>query len=132
MTGTDTIDRLTAKVHSRPPNTWEGILCNKIALYLRALSLDGFPVIWFHVPNEAGKSGARYGASLNAMGRIAGAPDYVVIVPNKILLIEAKADKGRLSPRQSDFRTWCNIHGDKLKVHYNVVYNIDDLIALLG
>lgn len=105
--------KLLSKIGNRSPKTAEGILSHRIAVLLRNMVLDGAPIVWFHVPNEAGRSGIRYGMALNAMGRIAGAPDYVVSAPKGVIFFEAKTEKGKLSEAQKDFQKWCEIVGTK-------------------
>ena len=104
----------------------ESILCNRIAIYLRNKCLDGLRLIWFHVPNES-NGGARYGKKLNAIGRIAGAPDYVLMTKDKTCLVEVKTDKGILSKNQKIFSSWCSF----CNVDYVVVRSLEEMEAVV-
>lgn len=118
---------LMSKIGSKCPNTPEGILSHKIAVLLKNKTLDGDPIVWFHVPNEAGKSGVRYGMALNSMGRIAGAPDYVITTPKGTLFMEVKAENGNLSEKQKAFKAWCDIVGTRY-IEVKDVETVEDLV----
>lgn len=115
------------RVGLRPSKHKEARLCQEIALALRNACLDGKKIVWFHVPNES-NGGARFGRSLNAIGRIAGAPDYVLITEGSTLLVEVKTDTGKLSQNQRMFSAWCEDCG----VKYRTVRSLEEFNTLLG
>lgn len=118
---------LMSKVGGKCPNTSEGILSHRIAVLLKNKTLEGLPIVWFHVPNEAGNSGVRYGMALNSMGRIAGAPDYVITTPKGTLFMEVKADNGKLSDKQKAFKEWCGIAGARY-IEVNDVETVEEIV----
>ena len=72
------------------------IACND---YLNYLS-NSFFFRHFHVPNE-GKKTVQYHALMKKMGLRPGCPDIIIeYFPGKILYIELKNEKGRLSQYQ--------------------------------
>lgn len=87
----------------------EEILTHNIAIWLRNEALSGFPIIFFHVPNESFTS-ISYALKLNSMGRIPGAPDFVVAANGRVIFLEIKApnENGnhKLSNNQKMFREW--------------------------
>lgn len=105
----------------------EAKLCHEIAITLRNACLDGRKLVWFHVPNES-NGGVRFGANLNAIGRLAGAPDYVLITKGATILVEVKTDKGKLSDNQKMFSAWCEDCG----VKYRTVRSLEEFKTLLG
>lgn len=76
--------------------------------YLAAVLLPGHRC--FHVPN-GGRRDAATAQKLKKFGTVPGIPDLCLISRGaKIAFIEVKAEKGRLSPAQQEFRTWCVAH----------------------
>lgn len=101
---------LTARNLKKP----EDILSHNLAIWLRNKVISGFPLIFFHVPNESFTSYS-YAAKLNAIGRISGAPDFVVASNGKVIFLELKAPgknkKPKLSKNQKAFQEWSSISG---------------------
>ena len=86
----------------------EDRLSIEFANYLRQQSLEkDFPYIWFHVPNQIGSYRAIFGLKAGWMGRIAGVADYCFMGKDQSFFIEFKAAKGKQSPQQKIFETWC-------------------------
>ena len=56
--------------------------------------------IMFSVPNEAAYKRSSYFSSL---GMLNGASDTVIVLPNKVLFVEFKAEKGKQRPEQKIF-----------------------------
>lgn len=56
--------------------------------------------IIFAVPNEAAYKRSSYFSSL---GMLNGASDTVIVLPNKVLFVEFKAEKGKQRPEQKIF-----------------------------
>ena len=85
--------------HEEPPMTKEAdiqIACNDYLNYLA----KRYSFRHFHVPNE-GKRSIYLHAKMKKMGLKSGCPDIIVEYPQgKLLYIELKAPKGRLSPNQ--------------------------------
>ena len=68
------------------------------------------------------------GGSEKRLGALKGIPDIAVIRPlGRIAFIEVKAEKGRLSPEQADFRLWCVRWG----VPHCVARSIEDVRGFL-
>lgn len=89
----------------------EDNLC-KEAIYLinelisRGYFSQEFDIIY--IQNELASSGnkkrdAMRGRQLNLKGRKKGVPDYLVMWKDNLGFIEAKADKGIISPKQKEF-----------------------------
>lgn len=74
-----------------------------VAETLRWFALPG--VVFFHVPN-GGRMTAQRGARLKRMGVKAGVADFIILLPEgrwRVLFLELKAPKGRLSEAQKAF-----------------------------
>ncbi len=71
-------------------------------------------MVFFHVPNESFTSYS-YTAKLNAIGRISGAPDFVIALNGKVIFMELKNPiknkKPKLSENQKAFQEWANMSG---------------------
>ena len=82
-----------------PPITKESdiqIACNDYLIYLS----KQYNFRHFHVPNE-GKRSISYHAKMKKMGLRSGCPDIIVEYPQgRVLYIELKTKKGRLSDNQ--------------------------------
>ena len=89
-------------------------------------------ILYTHVANE--RKGLKAGALCKAMGQTAGWPDYMIVSPSgaskslsagmyKMLALEVKSDKGRLSDRQKDVR-------DRMPKYckFVVAYGLDECI----
>lgn len=58
-------------------------------------------LLFTHIPNETFTKSWNQKLKNKAMGVSSGVPDYIVVLPDKILFIEMKrAKKGRVSPDQ--------------------------------
>lgn len=80
------------------------------------------PGLLFHVPNE-GKRTRIEAASLRALGVVAGAPDFVLLLPYfQVCLIELKAEGGELSEAQLDFKA----NAEAMWHDYNVCWSLND------
>ena len=76
----------------------------------------------FHIPNEGARS-KREAAKLQAMGLIAGIPDYICVKP--LFAIELKYGKNTLSPKQKEIKElWHHMP-------YCIAYNQNDIIDFL-
>ncbi|MRX32801.1 hypothetical protein [Aminobacter sp. MDW-2] len=89
----------------------EDRICIEFANRLRAWTIEGrLSGVWTHIGNElAGgtkNASIRY-AIARALGLISGATDYVFLWDGGCGVIEAKAGKNDLTPRQVDFASWC-------------------------
>lgn len=56
----------------------------------------------FSVPNE--RSNTKEQMRMISTGLLAGVSDLIVVIPNKVLFVEIKDAKGRLSTRQKIFK----------------------------
>jgi hypothetical protein len=93
-------------------------------------------VIWRHVPNGEHRD-RRTAAKLKAMGVLPGSADLefhwfeldgLNRKCRRVLHLELKADKGRLTDSQTSFALAVKLLGDE----YHVVRSIDQAIAILG
>tara|TARA_R100001480_G_scaffold18196_1_gene27595 strand:- start:403 stop:765 length:363 start_codon:yes stop_codon:yes gene_type:complete len=72
------------------------IACNQLLNYMA----NTYYFRHFHVPNE-GKRSVSYHAKMKKMGLKSGCPDIIIEYPQgKVLYIELKNEKGRLSDNQ--------------------------------
>ncbi len=86
-------------------NNYEHSLQCSVAQLLRLNAAPG--LIWTHPPNGEVRS-ARTGAKLKKMGVRAGAPDFILILPNgRAACLELKGPKGTLSASQRAWREDC-------------------------
>lgn len=92
------------------------------------LTLRPTPNMYFcAIPNGGGRSSARTGAFLKAMGLRAGAPDIVLVVEGHAHGLELKAAKGRLSPAQKQAASeWEGAGGS-----FHVASSIDEALGIL-
>lgn len=122
--------QLLKNIQYRKSFKGEDKITNEVALYLKSKTLEGAKFIWFHVPNETFINDKR--AMLDAMkkqclGVIAGAPDFVIFLKNKVLLIEIKTEKGRQSYNQLLIQKWCEHCG----ISYRICKSVEQLELIL-
>ena len=79
----------------------------------------------FSVPNE-GKNAIEQSRK-KATGMLAGASDTIVVLPNKVLFIEFKDDKGRQSDKQKEFEERVN----KLGFEYYIIRSLEEFKQLI-
>lgn len=118
--------KLFSNLTAKNIRTPEEILSHNLAIWLRNEALSGFPLVFFHVPNESFTSYS-YAAKLNALGRISGAPDFVVASNGKVVFLELKAPatekrKPKLTENQRAFQEWAALSG----VPYFIVDSMKD------
>lgn len=77
----------------------------------------------FSVPNEATHGGNGW----NAAGLLPGAPDLVLCLPEKIIFIEVKSEKGRLSDNQKIFQMKCST----MNLPYFVIRSLQEFKDIL-
>jgi len=78
-----------------------------------------------HAANGGHRSGAEAGI-FKAMGVRPGYPDLAFVGKfGRIVLAEAKADRGRLTPKQEEWRDWCL----QWSIPWFLFRSIDELIA---
>jgi len=101
------------------------IACNE---YLNYLS-NKYNFRHFHVPNE-GKRSVQYHAKMKKMGLKSGCPDIIVEYPvGRILYIELKAPKGRLSDTQKLWAVQSEILGTP---HFIVKGGVNECLDIVG
>jgi hypothetical protein len=95
------------------------------------LTLRPAPNMYFcAIPNGGGRSSARTGAFLKAMGLRAGAPDIVLVVEGKAHGLELKATKGRLSPAQKQAANEWEAAGGSFHVASSIDAALDILTGI--
>ena len=116
--------KLFNKISTRRLKNPEDILSHNVAIWLRNQVLDGWPIVFFHVPNE-NYTTATYAMKTNTIGRIPGAPDFVIVSPNKTVFLELKAPgrKAKLSDKQQAFQKWSDFVG----IPYRVVSTVEEV-----
>lgn len=85
-------------------------------------------VYWCAIPNGGGRTSAKTGAHLKAMGLRAGAPDLLVIVNGTAWGIELKAGK---RPQLSDVQLQTCIEWNKAGGEYHAVTGLDSALQFL-
>lgn len=99
--------------------------CGKLQRLTRQ---DKFHCVWFHVVNEfAGGSKPLFGAKLKAMGKVAGAPDYIFMHQDGSFFIEFKTKTGKQLANQIAFEYWCLEKG----VKYYIARSSDEAFEIL-
>ena len=114
--------------YKMPPITKESdiqIACNQYLEYLAKT----YNFRHFHVPNE-GKRSIYLHAKMKKMGLKSGCPDIIIEYPvGKILYIELKAPKGRLSDTQKLWAVQSEILGTP---HYVVKGEVSECLEVVG
>ena len=101
------------------------IACNQYLEYLAKT----YNFRHFHVPNE-GKRSVQYHAKMKKMGLRSGCPDIIVEYPvGRILYIELKAPKGRLSDTQKLWAVQSEILGTP---HFIVKGGVNECLDIVG
>lgn len=84
---------------------------------------------FFAIPNEAtvirsrnGKLDMKYHAYFKSLGVVKGAPDLVLFYNSKVLFLEMKSKKGKISESQQNFMDVCNSEN----VPYYVAHGFDE------
>jgi len=74
-----------------------------------------------HIPNQSTRGRQRWG------GLMPGAPDLVVVKRGRVLFLEVKTAKGKVSEKQSEVHDLLRLHGMEVRV----VRDIDDITDLI-
>lgn len=114
-------------MNARPEETIQKTLVQ----HLRCRAAPG--VVWFAVPNEGERGGAhaaRIGAIRKAMGRRAGVPDLLLVMPpvGRLHALELKAPKGRRTDCQKSTQADLEAAGATVAT----AYGLDDALAILA
>lgn len=96
----------------------------QIVQFLR-VALDG-NTFFFHPPN-GGKRGLAEAKRFKAMAVVPGTPDLAIIDSGRILFLEIKAGKGRLSPAQQE----CHAALASARCPVAVVRSLQDAVEVL-
>lgn len=79
-------------------------------------------LVMFSVPNEIQGNNIVGSNTANAMGRLAGVSDTIILLPNGVsLFIEFKTPKGRQSDKQKDFEQRIT----KLVFEYKIIRSLE-------
>lgn len=78
----------------------------------------------FSVPNEAARTRSQFFAY---SGMSKGAPDLVVVLPEKVVFVEMKTKKGRVRPEQAEFGEACA----SLGVSYHICRSLEEFQAVV-
>ena len=116
---------------SKKNNPYEGEckLSIEVSNYLTAKTSKGeLTQVWTKIANE-GIQSAQSGALMRCMGKNSGVADFLIACSWGNLWIELKATpKGKPSPAQEIFKTWCNYHENQ---HYHLCDSLEKVIAVL-
>jgi len=86
---------------------------------VQALSYAGWLVM--HIPNQSTRGRQRWS------GLLPGAPDLVAVKRGRVVFLEVKTDKGKLSEKQVEVNDLLRLHGMEVRV----VRGIDDIMDLI-
>jgi Holliday junction resolvase len=86
---------------------------------VQALSVAGWLVM--HIPNQSTRGRQRWA------GLMPGAPDLVAVKRGRVVFLEVKTDRGRVSEKQAEVHDLLRLHGMEVRV----VRGIDDVMDLL-
>lgn len=106
----------------------EGALQQSIVMWFRnnyCLKNSVPKCLIFSVPNES--SNAREQMYKKSIGMLPGVSDLVVVIPNKVLFIECKDEKGKQSDNQIQFENTVN----ELGFEYHVVRSLEEFKPLI-
>ena len=104
-------------------NHQEDRLHCQIAGYLRLAEPPGF--FWTSIENRG--EGQREGARRKRRGCRAGVPDILTIYQGRVLFLEVKTPKGRLSPNQKERIPEIELAGARVVI----VRSVDDIFEAL-
>ena len=86
---------------------------------VQALSYAGWVVM--HIPNQSTRGRQRWA------GLMPGAPDLVAVKHGRVVFLEVKTERGKVSEKQSEVHDLLRLHGMEVRV----VRNIDDIMDLV-
>jgi Holliday junction resolvase len=87
--------------------------------FVQALSCAGWLVM--HIPNQSTRGRQRWA------GLLSGAPDLVIVKHGRVLFLEVKTEKGKVSEKQSEVHDLLRLHGMEVRV----VRDVDDIADLI-
>lgn len=79
----------------------------------------------FSVPNE--RSNTKEQMRMLATGLLSGVSDLIVMIPDKVLFVEVKDEKGRQSAKQMDFQE----RAESLGFEYFLVRSLEDFKKII-
>ena len=85
--------------------------------------LQSKDIYFFSCPNELAGKDPRRMRHFVAMGLRSGVSDLIVLLPNRIIFLEVKTDKGRQSDNQKRFQKKV----ESLGFEYYVVRSVDEV-----
>ena len=86
---------------------------------VQALSYAGWLVM--HIPNQSTRGRQRWA------GLMPGAPDLVAIKRGRVVFLEVKTEKGKVSEKQSEVHELLRLHGMEVRV----VRSVDDIVDFI-
>jgi len=107
------------------PRVRESTIQQTVVRHLKLRGIAG--LVWFHPANGGARSKAEAGR-FRAEGVVAGVPDLVLLAAGRAYFLELKADKGRLSPAQSDMQKRIAVAGGLVAT----AYGLDAALAQLA
>ena len=105
----------------------------RYACALRHAALEGrLCAVFTHPANElAGRStSVARSAIARAMGLISGTPDFLFLGDGRCLAQEAKIGRNDLTPKQRDFRQWCEVNNVPFRAFRTVEEGLEQLREL--
>jgi len=86
---------------------------------VQVLSYAGWLVM--HIPNQSTRGRQRWA------GLMPGAPDLVAIKRGRVVFLEVKTEKGKVSEKQAEVHGLLHLHGMEVRV----VRSVDDIMDLI-
>jgi Holliday junction resolvase len=86
---------------------------------VQVLSSAGWLVM--HIPNQSTRGRQRWA------GLLPGAPDLVAVKRGRVVFLEVKTQRGKVSEKQSEVHDLLRLHGMEVRV----VRNVDDIADLI-
>jgi Holliday junction resolvase len=86
---------------------------------VQVLSYAGWLVM--HIPNQSTRGRQRWA------GLLPGAPDLVVVKRSRVVFLEVKTEKGKVSEKQLEVHNLLRLHG----IEVRVVRDVDDIADLI-
>jgi Holliday junction resolvase len=86
---------------------------------VQVLSYAGWLVM--HIPNQSTRGRQRWA------GLLPGAPDLVAVKRGRVVFLEVKTEKGKVSEKQSEVYDLLRLHGMEVRV----VRRVDDIADLI-
>lgn len=108
----------------------EDKICRDFWIWYCAAKIDKrIDGIATHIPNEINNNKSPiFGMKLALIGKVKGMPDYFIIKHDKVVALEFKSAKGRMSDSQKAIQLWFK----EERIPYYVVRSVEEAIEALS